>query len=268
MRAVAVLAIAALLLGCRSDPPAFSNGRIVDLTWAFGEETIYWPTEEGFAHEREFAGRTDAGYYYSAYRFRSAEHGGTHVDAPVHFNEQGRSLDEIPVEDLVGPGIVVDVSAACARDRDHRVSVAELEAWEDRFGRMPDRAIVLLRTGFGRFWPDRTRYMGTDQRGGEGVDALRFPGLHAEAARWLVEMRSVRAVGLDTPSIDHGPSKDFASHRVLAGAQVPIFENVANLERLPARGFQVIALPMKIRAGSGGPLRIVAFLRKNLQTGR
>jgi len=208
--------------------------------------------------ERESAGITPGGYWYAANRFRSAEHGGTHVDAPIHFHEGGLGVDAIPLDRLIGQAVRVDVRAACTADRDHRVDVADLVAWESAHGPIPRGAIVLLDTGFARFWPDRVRYMGTDGRGPEAVAALHFPGLHPDAARWLVERRAISAVGLDTPSIDSGPSTRFEAHRILGAAGVPAFENLADLGALPARGFEVIALPMKIRGGSGGPLRIVA----------
>lgn len=238
------------------------DGRIVDLTHAFGEETIFWPTERGFVLESQHAGKTEGGFYYAANAFRSAEHGGTHIDAPIHFYEGRDTVDRIPLERLIGPGVVVDVSAACEKDRDHRISVADLEAWEKQHGRIPARAIVLLRTGFGRHWPDRVRYLGTAERGAEAVAKLSFPGLAVEAARWLVAERDVRSVGIDTASIDHGKSTTFETHVALFEKNVPAFENVARLEDLPATGFTVIALPMKIAGGSGGPLRIVALVGK------
>jgi kynurenine formamidase len=194
------------------------------------------------------------------HRFRTAEHGGTHVDAPIHFHAEGDTLDRIPLERLIGEAVAVDVREACAQDRDHQVSVADLERFEARHGRIPDGAIVLLNTGFGSRWPDRERYLGTARRGPEAVALLHFPGLHPDAAGWLVSERRVAAVGLDTASIDHGPSADFQTHRRLFAANVPAFENLAGLDELPATGFRVIALPMKIRGGSGGPLRAVAIL--------
>ncbi|HEX6883531.1 MAG TPA: cyclase family protein [Planctomycetota bacterium] len=245
------------LLACHA-PAGTGETRLVDLTHAYDEDTVYWPTAEGFRLRVDAKGQTARGFHYEANSFSTAEHGGTHLDAPVHFGAGRRSVDEIPVEQLIGPGVVVDARAACAADRDHLVGVAELEAWEARHGRIPDGAIVLLHTGFGAFWPDRERYMGTAERGPEAVAKLHFPGLDPAAARWLVERRAIRAVGLDTPSIDHGPSLLFEAHRALAQANVPALENVAQLDRLPPRGFEVLALPMKIRGGSGGPLRIVA----------
>lgn len=271
-RAISACTIA-LLLACataaraqRAEAPAGAPDadrpaeEIVDLTHPFDADTIYWPTEEGFVLERGPAGVTEGGYWYEAHRFRGAEHGGTHIDAPIHFHAERWTVDEIPLERLVGPGVTVDVREACEADRDHRVSVADLRAFEARHGRIPPGAIVLLRTGFGRHWPDREAYLGTAERGTEAVAKLHFPGLHPEAAAFLAEARRVRAVGLDTASIDHGPSKGFESHRVLFASNVPAFENLANLDRLPPRGFRVVALPMKIRGGSGGPLRAVAFV--------
>ncbi|MGH7819903.1 MAG: cyclase family protein [Candidatus Binatia bacterium] len=234
--------------------------RIVDLTHAFDETTIFWPTEKGFALESEHAGTTEKGYYYAANRFCTAEHGGTHVDAPRHFSERGQTVDEIPLARLVGPGVVIDVTGEAAKDRDYRIGVADLRAFEKRDGEIPRGAIVLFRTGFGARWPDRERYLGTAERGLEAVPKLHFPGLDPEAARWLVAERDVRAVGIDTASIDHGQSALFETHVVLSAKGVPAFENLANLDRLPSRGFRLIALPMKIRGGSGGPLRVVAIV--------
>ncbi len=256
---IALGSMCSALLACAT--PAPLAGKLVDLTYAFDAETIYWPTEEeGFVHERGPSGVTPAGYYYEAHRFRSAEHGGTHIDAPIHFRQGGQSLEQIPLERLVGPAVVVDVTLACARDRDYRVDVGDLQGWEARHGEIPSGAIVLLRTGFGHFWPDRERYLGTAARGPAAAEQLHFPGLHPEAVHWLATQREIGAIGIDTPSIDHGPSRDFASHRALFEASIPVFENVAHLDALPARGFSAVALPVLIRSGSGGPLRIIAIL--------
>jgi kynurenine formamidase len=264
MRASAnLLLLLPLMLGACATGPAdrLGGGIVIDLSYAYDEDTIYWPTAEGFRHEAVTVGHQEGGYYYEAFDFQSAEHGGTHIDAPRHFAEGKQTVDEIPLERLMGPGIVIDVAAACARDRDYQVTTADFEAWEADHGRIPEGAIVLLRTGFGRFWPDRVRYMGTAERGPEAVADLHFPGLHADAARWLATRRSIGAIGLDTPSIDHGQSKLFESHCILFERQIPALENVARLDELPPEGFDVIALPMKIRGGSGAPVRIAAILR-------
>jgi kynurenine formamidase len=238
----------------------FPSGTVVDLSYAFDSSTVYWPTAETFRLEKDFEGTTDQGYYYSAYRYSAAEHGGTHIDAPVHFARGHNSVDEIPLDQLLGPGVIVDVTRQCSENRDYLITVGDFRNWEKRNGKIPAGTIVLLRTGFGKFYPDRKRYLGTDERGAAAVANLHFPGLHPDAARWLTENRQIKAIGLDTASIDYGQSKLFESHRALFARNIPALENVANLDKLPAKGFSVIALPMKIKGGSGGPLRIVAVL--------
>lgn len=234
--------------------------RIVDLTYAFDANSVYWPTAEQFKLETDFEGMTDKGYFYSAYRYSAAEHGGTHLDSPVHFAKGRYTVDQLPLEQLMGPAIVIDVTEKCATNPDYLVSVADFENWEKRNGKIPAGTIVLLRTGFGKFYPDRKKYLGTEERGAEAVAKLHFPGLDPAAARWITTNRSIKAIGLDTASIDYGQSTLFESHRALFEKNVPAFENVANLDQLPAKGFSVIALPMKIKGGSGGPLRIIAVL--------
>ena len=235
-----------------------SGGRWVDLTHAFSQEAVYWPTAQGFALDTVAYGPTPGGWFYAAFDFSAAEHGGTHLDAPIHFAEGRLTADQIPLSGLMGPAAVVDVSEKA--DADYLVSVDDLLAWEAAHGRLPDGAILLLRTGWATRWSDRVAYLGTDLTGPEAVPALHFPGLDPEAARWLVAERGVVAVGIDTPSIDRGQSATFDAHVILYSENMAGFENVANLDMLPAAGSYVVALPMKIQGGSGGPLRIVAFV--------
>jgi len=261
MRWFCALLFSVLLVLSLRERSEFPQGRIVDLSHSFDAETIYWPTEEGFRLEQEHAGLTDKGYYYASNKFCAPEHGGTHIDAPRHFAAGRQTVDEIPLEQLTGAGIVIDVTKQSEANRDYQVTTADLQAWEKRNGPIPPGAIVLLRTGFARRWPDRRTYLGTDERGAEAVAKLHFPGLHPEAARWLTTNRRIKAVGLDTASIDYGQSTLFESHRLLFEKNVPAFENLANLDALPAKDFLLIALPMKIKGGSGGPLRVIAIVR-------
>ena len=252
-----------LAVGCASPSSPrtpIHEREIVDLTWTIDETSIAWPTSPRFTLETQFDGITDGGWYYLAHVLHGPEHGGTHIDAPRHFFDGSHTTDEIPLTRLIGPGVTIDVRDACAGNRDYLVGLADFEAWEREHGPLPEGAIVLLYTGFGAFWPDRERYMGTAELGPEAVPKLHFPGLDPAAVGWLVNERKIRAIGLDTPSIDHGPSATFAAHVALFEHNVPAFENVAHLDRLPPRGFTVIALPAKIGGGSGGPLRIIALL--------
>jgi kynurenine formamidase len=168
------------------------------------------------------------------------------------------AADEIPLSRLVAPAIVIDISEAAAKNADYRLTVDDIASWEKANGRIFDNSIALVRSGWGKFWQDRKRYLGTDAPG--DTANLHFPGVSREAAEFLAKQRKLDGVGIDTASIDHGPSKDFIAHQVLNGANIYALENVANLELLPAKGATVIALPMKIKGGTGGPARIIAIL--------
>jgi kynurenine formamidase len=246
-------------VGC-SRPSGYPSGQWVDLSYDLSAETIYWPTAEPFKLDTVSAGVTEKGYYYSAYKFCAAEHGGTHIDAPIHFAEGRKTVDEIPLTQLIAPAVKIDVSKKSSDNRDYQIGVEDFTSWETEHGKIPDGSIVLLETGFGKYWPDRVKYLGTDKRGAEGVAELHFPGLHPDAAAWLIKNRKISAIGIDTASIDFGQSQQFASHVALMGADIPAFENVANIDKAPTTGAQIVALPIKIKGGSGGPLRIVAFI--------
>ena len=264
------LAVFALLLGCNPQPkapeesePTNKTQKIVDLSHDYSKETIYWVTAKEFELDTVFEGHTDKGYYYSAYNIATAEHGGTHIDAPIHFSAGKQTVDEIPLERLVGPAIKIDVSTKAMANPDYLVSVEDFLDWEaEQKQEIPDGSIVLLQTGYSQFYPNKIKYMGTDQRGDEAIKLMHFPGLAPEAAEWLVNNRNINAIGLDTPSIDYGQSQYFKSHVVLLSHNIPAFENLTNLEQLPKTGFEIVALPMKIKGGSGAPLRIIALLQE------
>ncbi len=232
----------------------------VDMSYPYDETTIFWPTALPYELEVVAAGMTEDGYYFGANNFCAAEPSGTHLDAPIHFSEGKHTTDQIPLERLVGPAVVVDVSEAAVSDADYLVSVNDLEAWESTHGRIPDQSILLVRTGWGARWPDRESYLGTGLAGEKAVSELHFPGIDPDAARWLAENRNIDAIGIDTASIDYGQSSLFETHRILLAENIPAFENVASLDRLPETGAFIVALPMKIGGGTGGPLRIVGVI--------
>src|SRR5687768_11245517 len=189
--------------------------QMLDLTHSFDETTIYWPTEDGFKLLRGPAGVTERGYFYAANRFMCAEHGGTHIDAPIHFWKGGQTVDEITLERLIGPAACVDVSHKCRADRDYQVTVEDFNAWETANATSLNDKIVLIRTGYAAHWPDREKYLGTSESGRAAVAKLHFPGLDPAAADWLVARRKIRAVGIDTASIDYGQTQDYATHQRL-----------------------------------------------------
>lgn len=263
-RRMRLLVVPALLAAatCAPDegPAGLAGLEAVDLTHVLNQETIYWPSPPAeFVHEELAYGITEKGYFYSAYEFSTPEHGGTHIDAPIHFAQDGQAVDEIPLSSLIAPAVVIDVTKQAADNPDYRISVADVEAFEAEFGRIPEGAAVLARTGWSRLWPDKLSYLGDDEPG--AVDDLHFPGFGAEAARFLVEQRGVGLLGIDTASIDHGPSPDFPAHRALAEHNVPGLENLTNLGAVPPTGAWLLALPAKIAGGSGAPVRAVALVR-------
>lgn len=266
------LSLLIALVACKKRPEAssqadvesnssLSESKIVDLSHSYSDKTVYWVTAQEFELDTVFKGQTEKGYYYTANNFSTAEHGGTHIDAPIHFAQNGQTVDQIPLEQLMGKAIKIDVSSKALKDPNYLISIDDLKGWETTQSmKIPEGSIVLLQTGFSTFYPDKKKYLGTTERGEHAIRELHFPGLSPEAAQWLVDNRSIKAIGIDTPSIDYGQSEFFRSHVILLSENIPAFENLNHLEKLPDAGFEVIALPMKIAGGSGAPLRIVALL--------
>ncbi len=227
---------------------------IVDLTYPLNSSSPYWPgpTYSPFRLDTLATLKKD-GVLSLAYS--TPEHLGTHVDAPNHFAESPISVDRIASRDLFGPAVVVDVVSKSQADPDYRLTRQDLLDWESKHGRLPDGAIVLMYTGWGKRWSDYEAYKNADKDG-----QMHFPGFSEEAARFLVEERDIKGIGIDDLSVDYGMSKDFPVHRVVNGAGKYHIENVANLDRLPAKGAMLIVAPIKIEGGSGGQARVFAVL--------
>ncbi len=262
------LGFAAMLSGLVAAPAHaldLSGHELIDLSYPYNADTIYWPTAPSrFELKRLAHGQTEAGFFYSANTLCTPEHGDTHLDAPIHFFAGRRTVDQVPLAQLIAPGVVIDVSVKAAQDRNYRLRPEDVLAFEKQHGRIAPGSAVLLRTGWGKYWPDVKAYLGDDTLG--DASGLEFPSFGEDAARMLVEERKVALIGLDTASIDYGRSKDFIVHRIVAEHNVPGLENLANLERLPATGFTLIALPMKIEGGSGGPVRVVALVEREAES--
>lgn len=231
----------------------------VDLTHSFNESTIYWPNDPStFKRKVDFLGMTPNNYFYSAGSFSAPEHGGTHIDAPIHFNKTGWTVDKIPLNSLIGVAVVIDVSEKAVKDKDYQITIQDVLDYEKKFGEIPINSIIIFKTGYGKFYPDRAFCLGTEMLGAAALPNLHFPGIHPDLAKWLVDNKKPTLVGIDTPSIDYGQSKLFETHRILLGNNIPGLENVANLDEIHSHKIYLIALPIKIEHGSGGPVRIIA----------
>ncbi|HEX4145189.1 MAG TPA: cyclase family protein [Pirellulales bacterium] len=229
--------------------------KIVDLTWPLNDKGAYWPGNDYKPFElRTIATLEKNGV--SSKAFCMPEHQGTHIDAPNHFEANRPSVDRIAIEDLFAAGVLIDVSLQAAADADYALTQADVEAWEQRNGRIPERAVVLLKTGWGRHFQNPVRYRNQDAAG-----RMHFPGFSAEAVQFLIERRNIRGIGLDTLSLDPGQSRDFAVHHLLGRAGRYGLENLADLDELPATNFYLVVAPIKIETGTGGPTRVLAILR-------
>jgi len=226
--------------------------RVIDLSYAINDKQVPWPGDAKWFEAKVNATVEKNGYFTRS--FWMLEHYGTHLDAPVHFPPGKMTVDEIPARKLFGPAVVLDVRVESVKDADYRVTAARVEEWEKRHGRIPEGAIVLLRTGWASRWPDVQRYRNQDAQA-----RMHFPGYSVEAANLLVE-RKVSGLGCDTLSIDYGASEDFAVHRAVLGAGLYQLENLADLTEVPEAGAFLVVAPIKLEGGSGGPVRVFALL--------
>lgn len=235
--------------------------KLLDMTFPFSEESIYWPTDQSFTSTVVFKGVSQGGWWYASNQYAASEHGGTHVDAPIHFSEQGRTIGQIPLEEWIGPAVKIDVTRQSQSNRNYALTVEDILNWEKKHGRIPQGAWVIMYSGIdGRYYPDKKQVLGTDKTGKEAISELSFPGFSPEAAAFLLKKRAITGVAVDTPSIDPGSSKDFKVHQVLCGAQKLALENIANLDKLPESGAMLYVIPMLIQNGTGAPARVFARL--------
>ena len=229
--------------------------KLVDLTHTLETNSPYWPENQPGS---PFYTSVTTTYEKDGNFTRNLtvpEHFGTHMDAPVHFDPRGESIDRIAVERFFAPAVVIDVSSAVTTNTDYRVTVQDIENWTRSHGAISSRAVVFFRTGWAERWLSQEKYMNMDAGG-----VLHFPGLSVKAAQYLLAHAHPVGIGIDTASVDYGPSTDFPVHRLTMPAGVYHLENVANLDKLPPIGFSVIALPLKLCGGSGAPARVVGLI--------
>jgi kynurenine formamidase len=227
------------------------QARIIDLTQHIDANVpTYGGERDSFRYERLAAFDREG---YAAGALRVPEHFGTHVDAPGHFIAGGETVDRIDVKRLIAPAAVIDIRAKVKDNPDYRLTVADIQVWEGS-GRIPAGAAVLLLTGWDRRYSDAAKYRNADANG-----VLHFPGYSEEAIKFLVGNSKIVALGIDTLSIDYGPSKDFAGHKTSHAAGLFHIENMTNLDKLPARNAMVFIGPLPIDRGSGSPARVLAI---------
>jgi len=234
------------------DGIASGQRRVVDLTYALNDRLPKWPGDSRVFEAQENASIANDGYFTR--HVWMLEHYATHMDAPAHFVAGQATVDQIPPQKLFGPAVVIDVTENVKDDVDYRLQPRRIERWERQHGRIPPGAIVLLRTGWSKRWPDEQRYRNMG-RGGN----MRFPGYGVEAVKLLVK-RGVVGLGIDTLSVDYGRSKEFEVHKLSHGAGLYHLENLAYLGALPETGASLVVAPIKLEGGSGGAARVFAIL--------
>ena len=258
-----IIAITAALLSFNThadEAPRLDEVKLVDLSHTYDDKTLFWPTSPiKFEHPELAYGPSGNGYFYSAYTFATAEHGGTHLDAPIHFYKGGQTVDALDLNNLMLPVSVIDVSEKAAANRNYLLQVDDINAFETKHGTIEEETAVLLRTGWSKHWPNAKAYMGDDTPG--DTSKLSFPSFGVEAVKLLVS-RGVKLLGIDTASTDGGQSTTFDVHVAISGANIAALENMNNLEALPQTGAYIMALPMKIGGGSGAPVRVVGMIKK------
>lgn len=255
------LAVSIISLGLTARPGQVFKDKLLDMSYAFDESSIYWPTAKSFNLDKVSRGISEGGWWYASNEFSASEHGGTHVDAPIHFAQNGRTIDQIPLLEWIGPAVKIDVSEKCAKNRDYLLSTADIRDWEMKYQKIPDEAWVIMHTGIGtRYYPEKKKVLGTDKTGAEAIAELSFPGFSPESVEFLLKDRNIKGIAIDTPSIDCGKSKDFKVHQILLAADKLALENIANLDKLPAHGATLYVIPMLIKEGTGAPARVFAIL--------
>ena len=226
--------------------------RAVDLTHIMSPDFPTFFGVPGIEMEKKFDLKTDG---FNLFWWRIMEHSGTHLDAPMHFSDTGTTVERIAADTLVVPLAVIDVAAKAARNPDYLLSRADLAAWERRHGRLPANCCVAMHSGWGRRAADAAKFTGKDAGG-----VFHFPGFNGEAADWLLRQRQVAGIAVDTMSLDHGPSKDFTTHRLWLPAGRWGLENVANLDKVPAVGATLVVGLAKVKDATGAPARLIALV--------
>jgi len=225
---------------------------VVDLTHTMSPDFPTFFGVPGIELQKQYDFKKDG---FNLNWWRIIEHAGTHLDAPIHFSENGATADKIVAGELVVPLAVVDVRKPAEKNPDYLVAIEDIEFWEKKFGRLPDNCCVAMMSGWGKHVGDPAKFTGKDANG-----TFHFPGFSPEAAQWLLKERKVLGLAVDTLSLDHGPSKDFKTHHIWLPSGRWGLENVANLDKLPPSGATLVVGLAKVKDATGGPARLIALV--------
>lgn len=235
--------------------PRLFNGQleILDLTHALNSTSPSWGKGQNPFNYKIIAAHDSGLPILGSYS--TPEHYGTHIDAPIHSADGQLTVDQLTTDQLFAPGIVIDVSVKSEKDPDYLLQMEDILKWEEMNGPIPDRAVVLLYTGWSKKWEDHAAFknVGEDEK-------MHFPGFSKETAEFLVNERAINGIGIDNMSIDFGLSERFEVHKITNGAGKFHLENLANLHQLPVKGFYLIIAPIKLESGSGGQVRVFAVI--------
>lgn len=248
--AAAVLVASSFSAGAESLDHELQASRAVDLTQRMHNDMVYWPG--GVPFKKVVLVDYEQGYLL--HKFEMGENTGTHVDAPAHFVQGNRSIDELSLSELIVPAVVIDAQDKVASNPDYELSADDVRTWESEHGEIPAGSLVILNTGWHKRFDEPERYVNMDED-----EVMHFPGFGPDSARLLVE-RDVAGIGIDTLSLDYGPSKTFATHMIMLQAEKYQIENLANLDALPATGATVMVGVLPIQGGSQAQARIIALL--------
>lgn len=235
----------------RAQDARISAGRIVDLTHPLPPSFPTYFGEPGLKIDQKFTFGTDG---FNLNEWVLNEHTGTHLDSPFHFSEDGQTCDEIPVDNLVAPLVVVDIAQKAEDNPDAQLTPDDIRDWMSANGDIPGGACVAMHSGWARY------ATGEKFRNADADGKMHFPGFHVEAAEMLMEEGSVVGMAVDTLSLDFGVSADFATHYKWLPTNRWGIECIAGLGDVPASGATIIVGAPKIVGATGGPSRIMALV--------
>jgi kynurenine formamidase len=233
-------------------PAPFGFSDVVFLSHVLTDSTPVFPGDPPVVL-RPAASIEHDGYYLQHVSF--GEQSGTHWAAPAHFGAGERAADQLDAADFFFPAVVLDLRTEAAADPDFTVRLIDVERWEEEFGAIPERAAVLLLSGYDSKWHDPAAYLGADSGG-----RLHYPGFGSAAVHWLINQRGIGALGTDTSGVDPGTDATFSANRLLLRGRRMHLENLRGLAQMPPAGGWIIVAGIRTSGGSGSPATVFGLV--------